>query len=803
MIALSWRHLMQGIRHLAAVAALTAMGTGSAVQAQVDDTARQFTFTVDEAALAGAPDRSALNQPLGPADRLFVRDGHFYRVGADGQPNTADDQRVRLFGISLSFATNFPSDQDATRLAQQLRKAGFNAVRLHHMDFAPGTDTEKPRGILTPDPYPTLNQAAAKRLRHFVSVLAQEGIYVNLNLYVSYRFRPDVDGVPDFDSPSNRLPIGESVHVYYPRMVELQESYARKVIDAAGLRNNPALAMVEISNEASLMAAWTRKEWVEYALPSAYAPVLREKWNAWAVKRYGSIGAACNAWQTCRADRSEPLELVSRQNTERASSTFGALLNRAQARLKQWMPDDGKPAGEALRLRDFLAFLADTDRAYFDRMRAVVHEATDAYVPVTGTQMYYGGVMNFDSQADMDYIDEHRYVDHPTYPTPGSEQSDWFIRNVSYSGDEMDKLLALSFRHDKRKPFVLSEFNLPYPSQRAAEVLPIVSTVASMQDWDGLFFFDYLDGSTWSTAPSNFTLRGDWGKYALAGQSAQLFRQQWIAPLRTQLEVPMPAEARAAIAASDVYEGLEKAIAQMGVSPADAWRYRIVMDTQANDTAPPVKPQPAAQPVQVAHDAQRGYLTMDAPNVRGFFGGLDTQWRGPAGLQVRSLSASPDAAAQLLLTPLDDRPLAQSRHLLLTVGGPTVGSQPGSIPARPKQVQPYKNIRGQWTLEPDPDKLDKPSGTLYGHAPAWIGRPLLCVRVSAAAQLAAIYPLDGKGNRMAAVDSAYLNRQGNAVAANLSAGPAGALSPWYEIVLADGASAAAAGMPDCAPAPGK
>ncbi|WP_144637164.1 capsular biosynthesis protein [Bordetella genomosp. 13] len=794
------------MRRLAVMGAWMAATAAVAVQAQaqVDDTARQFTFAIDEEALAGAPDRSALNHPLGPADRLFVRDGHFFRVGADGQPGTADDQRVRLFGISLSFATNFPSDQDAVRLARQLRKAGFNAVRLHHMDFAPGRDTDKPRGILTPDPYPTLNEVAANRLRHFIEVLAREGLYVNLNLYVSYRFRPEVDGVPNFDSPSNRLPIGESVHVYHPRMVELQESYARKVIDAAGLKNNPALAMVEISNEASLMAAWTRKEWVEYALPSAYAPVLREKWNRWAATRYGSIGAACKAWGTCSADRSEPLELVSRDSTERASSTFGALVNRAQAKLKQWMPDDGKPTGEALRLRDFLAFLADTDRAYFDRMRAVVHDATDARVPVTGTQMYYGGVMNFDSQAGMDYIDEHRYVDHPTYPTPGSEQSDWFIRNVSYTGDEMDKLLALSFRHDRRKPFVLSEFNLPYPSQRAAEVLPIVSSVAALQDWDGLFFFDYLDGSTWSTAPSNFTLRGEWGKYALAGQSAQIFRQQWIAPLRTQLDVPMPADTRAAIAASDVYEGLEKTLAQAGVVPADAWRYRVVMDTEARAMAPPARPQPAAQPVQVEHDAQRGYLTMDAPNVRGLFGGLDAQWRGPAGLQARSLATAPDAAAQLLLTPLDEQPLARSRHLLLTVGGPTVGSQPGSIPARPKQVQPYKNMRGQWTLEPDPGKLDQPSGTLYGHAPAWISRPLLCVRLAGAAPVAALYPLDGQGRRMAPLDAALMQKQGNAVAANLSAGPAGALSPWYEIVLTDTAEAGAAGTPDCPAAkPGK
>src|SRR6266545_1563509 len=68
-----------------------------------------YLFTVDQDALAGAPDFSALNKPLTAADALVVRDGHFYReIGGDP---------VRLFGVNLAFSASFPEASDSARIA--------------------------------------------------------------------------------------------------------------------------------------------------------------------------------------------------------------------------------------------------------------------------------------------------------------------------------------------------------------------------------------------------------------------------------------------------------------------------------------------------------------------------------------------------------------------------------------------------------------------------------------------------------------------------------------------------------------
>ena len=107
-----------------------------------------YLFTIDQDALAGAPDFSFLNKPLTAADALVARDGHFYReIGGDP---------VRLFGVNLVLSATLPEPSDAARIARRLRKLGVNLVRLHAMD-APAFATAGGIRLITTGPYPSLN----------------------------------------------------------------------------------------------------------------------------------------------------------------------------------------------------------------------------------------------------------------------------------------------------------------------------------------------------------------------------------------------------------------------------------------------------------------------------------------------------------------------------------------------------------------------------------------------------------------------------------------------------------------------
>lgn len=761
-----------------------------------------YRYDIDEDQLGGAPDQSSLNQPLDAGSRVFIKGAHFHTAGPDGQANTGDDTRLRLFGINLSFAANFPSPDEAANIARRLKRQGFNAVRLHHMDTSPGTAVDPPVSLLTPGPFPSFNDTAVARLRGFIEALSKEGIYVNLNLRVGYQFRPDVDKVPAFDASQQARPIASPIVVYYPRMVELQKRYASEVIARLGLAGNPALAMVEINNESGLLAAWQRREWRD-AIPEQYSPELLRRWKDWLAQRYGSVEQACAAWRTCQ--RADDVILLTPEDAEAAESGLQVLRDRLDS---QWVRLSGQrvggrdaasdsASGKELRTRDFLLFLADTDRAYYRQMRQVIHQAAGFPVPVTGTQMGYGGILNLAAHDEMDYTDEHFYVDHPHFINGSSDVRDWRIWNVSLTGKHMDLLTGMALRRDHRKPLVVSEFNQPLPSLPAAELVPITAAFAALQDWDGLFFFDYADGSRGPAVPGSFALRGDWGKVAQIGQAARLFRSGWLPANQETVVLPMPASTQAALAASRRPDALEAHLAaRHGVVESLGWSRRIALDPSARDDAPSAKVAAPSQPLrspggEVSYDPKQGVLAIQAPQVLGLFG------RPPASPDANGLGASftgngPAPHASILLTPADAKPLADSQRLLLSLGSGTVGTQPGSHPPRPKQMVKHPSGSDSWTLEPDPQFMQRPSGSHNGSGQPWLTLNRADVSWPSRWTAAQVYPLDGQGKRMAALPAARVSISGGRLTVSVQASPK-ETSPWYEIV--PGPAPAAASRP--------
>lgn len=218
--------------------------------------------------------------PIGPAaPRVEVRDGHFVAGG----------RRVRFWGVNCSFAANFPATNDAPRIAARLAAAGVNNVRLHHMDTA-----SFPRGIWDAQDPRRLSVEALTRLDHFIAALARHGVYVDLNLHVG-RVHSHALGLPDPGREMDKL-----VTIFTPALVEAQRVYATALLGRVnplrGLRyaDDPAIALVEITNENSLFM-WGAERSLR-TLPPHYAAILREQYNAWLRRRYGSSAGLRAAW---------------------------------------------------------------------------------------------------------------------------------------------------------------------------------------------------------------------------------------------------------------------------------------------------------------------------------------------------------------------------------------------------------------------------------------------------------------------------------------------------------------------------
>ena len=879
------------IRRALAVLALIIVAAAASGQSGL------YLFTIDQDALAGAPDFSALNKPLTAGDALIVRDGHFYReIGGDP---------VRLFGVNFTLSANLPTSSDAARIARRLRKLGINLVRLHALEAEP---FNSPTGIrlITAGPYPSLNAESVALLRTFLDALSVEGIYVDLNLHVGYEFRPAIDGVPSITPGATFPRQSKPLHIFQPRMIELQAQYARDVIAALRLGDDPVLAMIEINNESSLVNSWKRDN-LDDALFPEYEAELRRQWNVWLAGRYptteqiaaawasaattegpelltnGNFSAGAAPWQlTASAPAQASLSVVTdaaapaarvdvtrtggsillRQSTfsidrgvhYEAACDARAELPAGQSRVvrfavgrdapylemagrpwqltNQWQryragfestlattvsgrfsftmeqatgvvlvrncslrraARRGLPSGEVLpsisllrevdfnvatltRTNDYLSFLADTDRAYFAAIKAAVREAVSRRaVPITGTQVEFGGLLNLDSLADMDYLDNHFYNDGINYPNSagGPDNFDWRLRNTSGVGSGLPGLQSMAISREAGRPYTVSEYNQPWPNTQGTEILPVVAAFAAFQDWDAIMYYGYETQRTlWdSNFGRSYNLNGEPNKLAQVGQAAWLFRTGAVRPGRALLALPLRLSAR-------LQSGRDKqrtdpipafVQANYGFNPNLAFVRRIGVYRSESDGAPAL-PSPSPPFVsdtnELTYDPTGRMYKIHSERAAGLIGYLGTSlWTaGPLGVQ---LSSGARGFAAVLLTPLDGQTLATSRRLLLTAPGYGLRSLPNG---QPQMLTPYPGTTDWFTLAPLPGSTGPSDNHGQGVGPNWMEPVGATITLDLSGSEFTVFPLDRTGARLAsiAVQARRFQLQS---------------SPWYEVVI--------------------
>ncbi len=858
-----------------------------------------YRLAIDQDALSGAPDFSFLNHTLGPADQIVSHDGHFYRVGADLQPSTGDDERVRFFGMNLAFGANFPDGGDSVRIAKRLRRLGVNLVRLHHMDSSPDTSASNAGSLLMLAPYPTLNGVAVSRLRVFLDALKAEGIYCDLNLHVGYTFSPLRDGVPVGDIPSQSKPL----HMISPRMIELQQQYARAVVDALKLRDDPVLAMIEINNESSLLQSWQWGE-LDTVLAGEYLQQHRSNWVNWLRGKYESDESLraswgggdndgpdllSNAWKlevhspsqatlsmsdaeaTVRVTRGGASVIakllnfsVSRSNTYLAEVEMSAELPAGQScnvywDVKQdvspWNTESGKTvavsgdwkkftlsftasftmdaigrfglsvencsqpvhirnwrlhaagprgldSGESLesgtvslvtaaeaataaRANDYLLFLASADRAYLNAMLSTVRDSAGERVPVAGTQMGYGGLLNFDSHDGLSFQDNHYYVDHYNFPAVAWDARDWRIRDASSLGTGMAAILNVAAARQAGLPYTVSEYNQPWPNTYSAETDVTLSAVAAFQDWDAVMHFAYSHGRNWdANVPNGFNINGDWTKFPNIGQSAWLFRSGAIRAGTDAIEIPVTMEQRLQ-AGREKRNGAVAGFLQstIGYDPALALVHPVRLAKDSGSDTPvliALSAPYASDTGELNYDPQQRVFVLQSPYVAGVLGFLTPSKAVTAGAIDVEIAAGARGYAAVLVTPLDGKPIADSGRLLVSNPGYALRSQPGVTPARPQALVNYPQTTDWWTIEPDLPL--KPNGDLNGGVgPVWMERVELALTVRTTAASIAVYPLDGSGARMSPLAGEDISPASGGFRVRLqSAGQQ--FSPWYEIV---------------------
>ncbi len=186
---------------------------------------------------------------------------------------------------------------------------------------------------------------------------------------------------------------------------------------------------------------------------------------------------------------------------------------------------------------DWIAFLADTERAYADEMRAYLKDTLHVHANVICSQISWGGLTGLNREANMDFADNHAYWQHPSFPGKPWDSQNWTIGNTSMVADMANggggTLRDLAENRVAGKPYSVSEYNEPAPNDFQAEAVPVLATFAAFQDWDMIYLFDYGD---YGASAANDKIQGYFAvgsnpaKTAFLPAAAMIFRGGEVPP---------------------------------------------------------------------------------------------------------------------------------------------------------------------------------------------------------------------------------------------------------------------------------
>lgn len=328
--------------------------------------------------------------------------------------------------------------------------------------------------------------------------------------------------------------------------------------------------------------------------------------------------------------------------------------------------------------RDWWAFLASTERATTRRLVRLLKDELKVRVPITDTQADYGGAAGILREAgESDYLDAHAYWEHPHFPKGSWDPEIWTIGNRSQVRSASGGVLAdLALARVAGKPFTISEYNTPNPSDFGAETIPLLAAVAAFQDWDAVFPYSYMDfKQAWDTdrLPGFFDLAGNPGKLVFAPACAIAFRSGLVAAGGTPVTLTLPASAAPELLATG-RQGLRSLWQAAGVDAGAVTRRRLAIRVDPAATLSATSEPVAAGATRASDTGELTWtpggtdprFTVNAPAFRLAAGELAGR-AVTLGDLTCTFSRWSSGHAVLAAVALDGTPLAAARKIMVCV----------------------------------------------------------------------------------------------------------------------------------------
>lgn len=394
-------------------------------------------------------------------------------------------------------------------------------------------------------------------------------------------------------------------------------------------------------------------------------------------------------------------------------------------------------------------FLAETERAYTDGMRQFLKKDLGVEAAIIDTQASYGGIAGTYRESFNDFVDMHAYWQHPHFPGRPWDGANWNIPNTPMIADKSGgNLMRLGTYRVAGMAYTVSEYDHPAPSHYAAEMFPVIASFAAVQDWDGLFQFDW--GGTEPDArriTGYFALQQHPGKLAFLPAAALMFRRGDVTPAQGTARLAIPVSQLEELTADNV--SLPNAWKQAGVSTSHLLTHRLEVKFTPNGKLEADVSKQAGS--VAAWDTNSAIYTVNAPAARSVVGRCTGKVTRLDGVEF-DVKANPRDFAALCLNSMDGQPVVQSRRLLLAA------------------ASNVENTGMGWNAD------HTSVGTKWGTAPTICEG--IAARVTLLTQLprAKVHALDGAGTRAAEVPASLTGGK-----LTFEIGPQ-FKTLWYEVV---------------------
>jgi len=437
-------------------------------------------------------------------------------------------EKIKLYGISVSKDACAPPIDQAERIARRLATLGFNLVRFH-IFAVPQWLFNGATGRLE------IDTDFSNRLFHFQAQLQLHGIYSAICLRDLRAYRP-YDNVPTITVNGEELAVtpdrGELVNYFHPDVIQYEKDFLNVLLNTISpytgrtLANDPAVAILEIMNENSLIAAWlnTHLDYIADGvnLPSRqyltepYFLELNSQYQTWLNSKFSTTQEVLDAWGKESLKSEETLE--------------GGTIERLKfddVRGQELHATEG-------RIKDMLAFLNNIQHTAFDTYKTYLNNNLGVTCPIIGTQLY-NGLAHQHSLRDMDMTDVHAYYDHATFQSAGKELEAFTRHNKSIieypvGDDILGKGKSWTANHAilanmiKGKPSYLSETLASHVNDYEYEFWPVHMSYMQYYGLDAVAAFQYADSS------SSYTLE-DIDNHLLTSNDPSFLTQSMLAAI--------------------------------------------------------------------------------------------------------------------------------------------------------------------------------------------------------------------------------------------------------------------------------